>query len=125
MFFKLLSRGPAGHPASQSLLRDAAFGATFGPMTHAAESRLLEALKRVDLHGDIAPAYVQDPMTIALRQTAIQGDLMRWDDSRGHYVLTGTGRNRIAQRNRAPGSVVRFRRRDDSETPPKTQRAGD
>jgi hypothetical protein len=95
-------------------------------MTHAAESRLLEALKRVDLHGDIAPAYVQDPMTIALRQTAIQADLMRWDDSRGHYVLTGTGRNRIAQRNRAPGSVVRFRRRDDSEMPQhKPHRAGE
>jgi hypothetical protein len=95
-------------------------------MTHPAESRLLEALKRVDLHGDIAPAHVQDPMTIALRQTAILADLMRWDDSRGHYVLTGTGRNRIAQRNRAPGSVVRFRRRDESaEAPPKPQRAKD
>jgi len=95
-------------------------------MTHAAESRLLEALKKVDVHGDIAPAHVQDPMTIALRQTAIQADLMRWDDSRGHYVLTGTGRNRIAQRNRQPGSVVRFRRKDDAAEPqPKPQRAGE
>ena len=25
---------------------------------------------------------------------------MRWDDSRGHYVLTGTGRSRISTRSR-------------------------
>jgi len=56
-------------------------------MTDAQEKRLIEALRKVDAHGDIAPAHVQDPMTMVLRQRAIQADLMRWDDSRGHYVL--------------------------------------
>ena len=48
-------------------------------------------------------------MTMVLRQRAIQADLMRWDDSRGHYVLTGTGRCRISTRSRVPGAVVRFK----------------
>ena len=47
-------------------------------------------------------------MNMVLRQRAIQADLMRWDDSRGHYVLTGTGRSRISARSRVPGAVVRF-----------------
>jgi hypothetical protein len=57
-------------------------------MTDAQEKRLIEALRKVDAHGDVAPAHVQDPMSMVLRQSAIQADLMRWDDSRGHYVLT-------------------------------------
>ncbi len=48
--------------------------------------RLIEVLRKVDAHGDVAPAHVQDPMTMVLRKRAIQADLMRWDDSRGHYV---------------------------------------
>jgi len=83
------------------------------------EKRLIEALKKVDAHGDVAPAEVHDPMTMVLRQRAIQDDLMRWDDNRGHYVLTGTGRSRISARGRAPGAVVRFRKRDgrDDDAP--------
>jgi hypothetical protein len=73
-------------------------------MTDAQEKRLIEALRKVDAHGDVAPAHVQDPMTMVLRKRAIQADLMRWDDSRGHYVLT----SRISARSRVPGSVVRF-----------------
>ncbi len=84
-------------------------------MTDAQEKSLIEALRKVDAHGDIAPAHVQDPMTMVLRQSAIQADLMRWDDSRGHYVLTGTGRSRITARSRAPGAVIRFRKRDDGD----------
>jgi len=38
---------------------------------------------------------------------------MRWDDSRGNYVLTGTGRSRISARSRVPGAVVRFKTRND------------
>jgi len=72
-------------------------------MTDAQEKRLIEALRKVDAHGDVAPAHVQDPMNMVLRQRAIQADLMRWDDSRGHYVLTG-----ISARSRVPGAVVRF-----------------
>jgi hypothetical protein len=82
------------------------------------DDRLIEALTKVDAHGDVAPAHVQDPMTMVLRQRAIQADLMRWDDSRGHYVLTGTGRSRISARTRAPSVVVRFKKRDDRAVSP-------
>ena len=87
-------------------------------MRESQENVLIEALKKVDALGDVAPPHVQDPMTMVLRQRAIQDDLMRWDDSRGRYVLTGTGRSRITARLRGPGSVVRFRRRDDSDVQP-------
>ena len=46
---------------------------------------------------------------------AIQADLMRWDNSRGHYVLTGTGRSQISARSRVPGAVVRFKTRNDKD----------
>ncbi len=80
-------------------------------MFDALEKRLIEALKTVDAHGDVAPAHVHDPMTMLLRENAIQANLMRWDDARGRYVLTGTGRRRISARARAPGAVVPFRSR--------------
>jgi hypothetical protein len=50
-------------------------------MIDAQEDRLIEALTKVDAHGDVARAHAQDPMTAVLRQKAIQADLMRWDDS--------------------------------------------
>jgi hypothetical protein len=78
-------------------------------MIDAQEKRLIDALRKVDAHGDVAPANIQDPMTMVLRQRAIQSDLMRWDDSRGHYVLTGTDRRRISVRSRVPGAVVRLK----------------
>jgi hypothetical protein len=77
------------------------------------EDRLIEALKKVDAFGDLAPGHVHDPMTMVLRQRAIQDDLMRWDDGRGRYVLTGAGRSRILSRPRAQGKVVRFQARPD------------
>jgi hypothetical protein len=80
-------------------------------MTDALEKRLIEALKRVDAQGDVAPAHVHDPMTMVLRENAIQANLMRWDDARGRYVLTGTGRRRMSAGSRAPGAVVSFRKR--------------
>ena len=80
-------------------------------MIDALEKRLIEALKTVDAHGDVAPAHVHDPMTMLLRENAIQANLMRWDDARGRYVLTGAGRRRIGARACAPGTVVSFRRR--------------
>jgi hypothetical protein len=76
------------------------------------EKRLIEALKNVDAHGDVAPPHVHDPMTMVLRGNAIQANLMRWDDVRGRYVLTGTGRRRISARGRAPGTILSFRKRD-------------
>lgn len=81
-----------------------------GVMTDAHEKRLIEALKKVDELGDIAPAHVQDPMTMVLRQRALRAVLMRWDDSRGHYFLTGTGRRRITARSRAQGAVLSFKK---------------
>jgi hypothetical protein len=84
-------------------------------MTDDQEKRLIEALRKVDAHGDVAPAHVQDPMTMVLRKRAIQADLMRWDDSRGHFVLTGTGRSRISARSRVPGAVGRFKTRNDMQ----------
>ena len=36
------------------------------------QKRLIEALKNVDEHGDVAPAHVHDPMTMVLRGNAIQ-----------------------------------------------------
>jgi hypothetical protein len=79
-------------------------------MTEKLENRLIEALKKVDVHGDIAPEYVHDPMTMVLRERALQDDLMRWDDSRGRYVLTGTGCDKICLRSRKPAVVIRFRK---------------
>jgi hypothetical protein len=90
-------------------------------MIDAPETRLIEALKSVDAHGDVAPAHVHDPMTMVLRENAIQANLMRWDDVRGRYVLTGTGRRRISTGSRTPGTVVSFRRRGviDCAAPPR------
>lgn len=74
------------------------------------EKMLTEALANVDDFGDIAPAHVQDPMTMVLRQRALLADLMRWDDYRGRYVLTGTGRRRLTARHHTPSAVVPFRK---------------
>jgi hypothetical protein len=79
-------------------------------MDDALEKRLVEALKRVDAHGDVAPAHVHDPMTIVLRENAVQANLVRWDEDRGRYVLRGTGRRRISAGSRVPGTVLSFRR---------------
>jgi hypothetical protein len=49
-------------------------------MIDALEKRLIEALKIVDAHGDVAPAHVHDPMTMSLRENGVQANLMRWDD---------------------------------------------
>ncbi len=76
----------------------------------AVEKRLVEALKRVDAHGDVAPAHIHDPMTILLRENAVQANLVRWDEDRCGYVLTGAGRRRITAGSRAPGTVLSFRR---------------
>ena len=80
-------------------------------MIDALEKRMIEALKSVEAHGDVAPAHVHDPMTTLLREKAIQVHLMRWDDARDRYVLTGMGRRRLSARSRAPGTVVSFRKR--------------
>ena len=54
--------------------------------TDALEQRLIDALKTVDAHGDVAPAHVHDPMTMLLREKTIQANLVRWDDARDRCV---------------------------------------
>lgn len=81
-------------------------------MTNSSEKRLIEALSKVDVHGDVAPSHVHDPMTMLLRENAIRANLMRWDDTRGGYALTGAGRRRISECGRAPGMILSFRKRD-------------
>ena len=81
-------------------------------MTNGPENRLIEALKKVDVHGDVAPPHVHDPMTMVLRANAIQANLMHWDDTRGRYALTGAGRRRISEGGRAAGAILSFRKRD-------------
>jgi len=76
------------------------------------EERLIEALKNVDAHGDVAPPQVHDPMTMVLRGNGIQAHLMHWDDARGRYALTGAGRRRISAGGRAPSTLLSFRKRD-------------
>jgi hypothetical protein len=94
-------------------------------MINGPEKRLIEALKTVDAHGDVAPPHVHDPMTMVLRENAIQANLMRWDDARGRYALTGAGRRRISAWGRAPGTILPFRmrsgatRRKPASTDPK------
>jgi hypothetical protein len=78
-------------------------------MTDAQKKDLDEALRKVETHGDVAPSHVQDPTTMLLRQKAVQADLMRWDDSCGRYVLTGTGRRRIRERNHVSGIIIPFK----------------
>ena len=81
-------------------------------MTNGPEKTLIQALRKVDVHGDVAPRHVHDPMTMVLRENAIQANLMRWDDTRGRYALTGAGRRRISERGRATGTILSFRKRD-------------
>ena len=81
-------------------------------MINGPEKKLIEALKNVDAHGDVAPPHVHDPMTMVLRENAIQTNLMRWDDVRDRYVLTGAGRRRISARGHAPSTILSLRKRD-------------
>jgi hypothetical protein len=50
-------------------------------MTNRPENTLIEALKNVEVHGDIAFPHVHDPMTMVLREHAVQANLMRCRDA--------------------------------------------
>jgi hypothetical protein len=80
-------------------------------MTEKLEDRLIEALKKVDIHGDVAPENVHDPMITIIRERVLRDDLVRWDDNRGRYVLTGTRRRRISMHSRKPATVIRLHKR--------------
>ncbi len=94
-------------------------------MNDTLEKRLIEALKRVEAHGDVAPASVHDPMTMLLRENVLQANLVRWDEVWGRFVLTGTGRRRIAAGSRTPGTVLSFRRRGAGSGGPPQRKAAD
>jgi hypothetical protein len=47
-------------------------------MTEKLEAQIIEAFKKADVFGDIAPDHGRDPMTMILRERALQDDLMRW-----------------------------------------------
>ncbi|MGB5084188.1 MAG: hypothetical protein WBO09_06165 [Methylocystis silviterrae] len=81
-------------------------------MNGSQEKNLIDALKKVDAHGDIAPPHVHDPVIMILRERAFQAHLIRWDDIRGRYVLTGAGRHRISARDRTAAVIMRFRERE-------------
>ena len=81
-------------------------------MTVSSETKLIEALKKVEAYGNVAPAHVHDPTTMIMRQIAEQASLIRWDDERARYVLTVTGRRRIIAR-RHTGVILRFPVRGD------------
>jgi hypothetical protein len=81
-------------------------------MAESRETKLIEALKKVEAYGDVAPAHVHDPTTMIMRQIAEQANLIRWDDERARYVLTLTGRRRIIARRRT-GVILRFPARGD------------
>jgi hypothetical protein len=61
------------------------------------------------------PPHVHDPMTMVLRENAIQAHLMHWDDARGRFALTGAGRRRISARGRAPGRPILQKKRRDAQ----------
>lgn len=86
-------------------------------MTDSSETKLIEALQKVETFGDVAPAHVHDPSSMIMRQIAERASLIRWDDEQARYVLTLAGRRRMTARRRAPGLVLRFPTRDEkSET---------
>jgi len=59
-------------PRGKDLAGDAVWRHVRSKMTDTHETKLVEALRKVDVHGDVAPAHVQDPMTMVLRQTAFR-----------------------------------------------------
>lgn len=74
------------------------------------EDALLKALETVDAKGDVAPPNDHSPSTAVLRDNLARRSLIAWDDELGRFVVTGTGRDRIARRRRGPGKVIAFRR---------------
>jgi hypothetical protein len=77
-------------------------------MIDGAEKKLVEALLHVDAHGDVAPYHVHDPMTMLMRDRAVQANLVRWDDEQECYVLTSAGQQRISMRSPPTAEVLPF-----------------
>jgi hypothetical protein len=64
---------------------------------------------RLDPFADHCPLELGEDL---LRENAIQTNLMRRDDVRDRYVLTGAGRRRISARGHAPSTILSFRKRE-------------
>lgn len=67
----------------------------------------LAALRNVDQHGDVAPpAASETPSNVAARHRAFLENLIAWDEARGRFILTATGRSRLASVARPSASVT-------------------
>ena len=77
------------------------------------EDPVIRALEHVERHGDVAPGRRQDPATVTMRARIQRENLAAYDHEWGRFVLTSTGRQRIARRRNPPrlGEVAEFRPR--------------
>lgn len=66
-----------------------------------AEDAVDKALERLEREG---MPTADDPATIALRGRLEREHLVRYDEYRGAYVLTQTGRMRLAKRHARPAT---------------------
>ncbi|HRY04836.1 MAG TPA: hypothetical protein P5256_17010 [Beijerinckiaceae bacterium] len=67
----------------------------------------LAALRNVEQHGDVAPpAASETPSNVAARHRACLENLIAWDDARGRFVLTATGRTRLTGATRVSATVT-------------------
>jgi hypothetical protein len=77
-------------------------------MMTSSDAKLIEALKRVEQFGDVAPGRADDPATMVLRQIAIRDDLIRWDPEFGSYYLTSSGFARLHRVSRPSATIMRL-----------------
>jgi hypothetical protein len=75
---------------------------------NSSDAKLIEALKRVEQVGDVAPGRADDPSTMILRQLAIRDDLIRWDPELGSYYLTSSGCARLHRVGRPSATIMRL-----------------
>ena len=84
------------------------------------DDTFIAALEHIDRTGDV-PGRSDAPSACALRERAKRENAVAWDEDRNRYVLTGTGRQRIANRRVRESGVARephtaeirpFRRRE-------------
>jgi hypothetical protein len=75
-------------------------------MMISSEAKLIEALKRVEQVGDVAPGRADDPSTMILRHTAIRDDLIRWDPDSCTYYLTTSGLARLHREGRPSATIM-------------------
>ena len=77
-------------------------------MMNSTNAKLIEALRRVEQFGDVAPGRSDDPATMILRQLAIRDDLIRWDHDVGSYYLTTSGFALLRRDSRQSATIMRL-----------------